>query len=76
MSDITECPSCLGTGERLLPIRDAYGDPTVESFPCPCCRVWLDGFPGETVVFGDVVHTVIEPSLPGDLAVYRGFPDV
>lgn len=76
MSTEPECPSCLGTGERLLPIRDAYGDPTVESFPCPCCRVWLYGFPGESVVVDQQVFIVIEPSEPGELATYRGFPDL
>jgi hypothetical protein len=75
MSDTQTCPSCLGTGERLLPIRDVYGDPTVDAFPCPVCRVWMDGFPGETVVFDDAIHVVIEPSEPGELAVYRGFPE-
>jgi hypothetical protein len=34
----------------------------------------MQGFPGETVVFEDATHVVIEPSEPGELAVYRGFP--
>lgn len=76
MNDADICPSCLGSGERLLPVKDAYGEPTVETFPCPVCRVWLNGFPGEVLAVDGVDHVVIERSLPGELAVYRGFPKV
>jgi hypothetical protein len=60
----------------MLPVRGADDEPTIESFPCPVCRVWMQGFPGEVIAIDGVDHVVIERSLPGELAVYRGFPDV
>lgn len=69
MSD-TICPACCDTGRRLLPV-----DRGLEEYSCPVCIPWAGGFPGETVTRDGVTHFVIEPSAPGDLAVYRGFPD-
>ncbi len=47
MTDQT-CPACKGTGIRDLPDID---EPT--PFPCPVCRPWPDGFPGERVFLRD-----------------------
>lgn len=36
----------------------------------------MHGFPGESVVIDHQVFIVIDPSEPGELATYRGFPDL
>lgn len=58
------CKACGGTGMRELPI--APDD--IDEFPCPVCKPWPHGFPGEAA-FGRWVTSRSEPGQP---AVYYG----
>ncbi len=44
----SSCTACRGTGTRELPDLDE-----LVPFPCPVCRPWPDGFPGERVFLRD-----------------------
>lgn len=62
------CPACHNSGIRDLPLSDG----SLEQFPCPVCKPWANGFPGERVRD----RWVIEPAEPGQPAQYNGFPTV
>ncbi len=77
------CPACKGIGVRELPNADE-----LTPFPCPVCRPWPQGFPGErTLLRGPKgglsledgtpmprEHWIIEPALPGAAAKWNGWP--
>ncbi len=78
------CPGCNGSGTRLLPELEE-----LEPFPCPVCRPWPLGFPGErTLLRGPDegfsleegrplphAHWIIEPAPPGVAAKWNGWPE-
>ncbi len=76
MTDHT-CPACKGSGIRELPNVDE-----LMPLPCPVCRPWARGFPGErTLLRGPTTgmpvpseYWIIEPAPPGVAAKWNGWP--
>jgi hypothetical protein len=65
------CQACGDSGMRDLPSHDG-----MELYPCPVCHPWDAGFPGEMIRRGGRTIWIIEPSAPGQPAVYRGWNPV
>lgn len=63
---VVTCPGCDDTGIRALPVDRGW-----EDFPCPVCKTWLGGFPGERLRD----HWIIKPSKEGELAEWVGLPN-
>ena len=62
-----ECPACFDTLEVNLPV--SYGDFFgVETYDCPCCKPWAQGFGGAGYTIDGKDFWVIHPALPNQPA--------